>query len=278
MLRTMITATNTLNQLQHQLDLIGNNLANSNTHGFKASEASFQELLYQQFNNDKADEAPRQSPLGIRYGVGAALGQASMNSKVGSLQITDRDLDFALTKPKQYFNVLMPTEDGEQVAYTRQGAFYVSPVDNGQLMLVTSEGYPVANAAGQPITFADDVESYSVRPNGTLELKMNDGTTSEIQPGVTVIERPNLMEHLSGTYSVLPSNLAELGVAANDVVTNLQGVARGGIGLENKALESSNVDMQKEMTDLISVQRNYQFNSRAITLADQMMGLINGIR
>ncbi|MFD1929352.1 flagellar hook-basal body protein [Sporosarcina siberiensis] len=278
MLRTMVTATNTLNQLQHKLDLIGNNLANTNTHGFKSSNASFQELLYQQFNNDKADEAPRQSPLGIRYGVGAALGQASMNSKVGTLQITNRDLDFALTKQRQYFNVLMPTEAGEKVAYTRQGAFYVSPIDNGQLMLVTSEGYPVANAAGQPITFADDVQSYFIQSNGTLGLKLNDGTTAEIELGVTVIERPNLMEHLSGTYSVLPSNLAELGVIENDAITNLQGAARSGIGMENNALESSNVDMQKEMTDLITVQRNYQFNSRAITLADQMMGLINGIR
>ena len=114
MLRTMTTATNTLNQLQHQLDLIGNNIANSNTHGFKASEASFHELLYQQFNNDKADNAPRQSPLGIRYGSGAALGQAQMNSKIGSLQITDRELDFALTTPKQYFNVLMPSNEGDK--------------------------------------------------------------------------------------------------------------------------------------------------------------------
>ena len=278
MLRTMITATNTLNQLQHQLDSIGNNLANSNTHGFKSSETSFHELLYQQFNNDKGDAAPRQSPLGIRYGAGAVLGQAQMNSKMGSLEITDRELDFALTTPKQYFNVLMPGADGEQTAYTRQGAFYVSPVGNDQLMLVTSEGYPVANAAGLPITFSQDVKNYSVRPNGSLELTLNNGTTQTIQPGVTVVERPNLMTKLSGTYIGLPANLAELGVTPNDVITNLQGAARGIIGMENKALEASNVNMQKEMTDLITVQRNYQFNARAVTLADQMLGLINGIR
>ena len=86
------------------------------------------------------------------------------------------------------------------------------------------------------------------------------------------------MEHLSGTYIGLPANLAELGVTQGEVVTNLQGVARGQIGMENKALEASNVNLQKEMTDLITVQRNYQFNARAITLADQMLGLINGIR
>ena len=59
-----------------------------------------------------------------------------MNWKAGSLAINERELDFALTTPKQYFNVLMP-KDGEQTVYTRQGAFYVSPVEDGQLMLVT---------------------------------------------------------------------------------------------------------------------------------------------
>ena len=42
----MTTATNTLSQLQSQLDIIGNNLANFQTHGYKASDAKFQEMLY----------------------------------------------------------------------------------------------------------------------------------------------------------------------------------------------------------------------------------------
>ena len=48
--------------------------------------------------------------------------------------------------------------------------------------------------------------------------------------------------------------------------------------LQNGVLEMSNVNMDKEMTDLINTQRNYQFNARAVTLADQMLGLINGVR
>jgi flagellar basal-body rod protein FlgG len=278
MIRTMTTATNTLNQLQNHIDIIGNNLANSATHGYKASEASFHELLYQQFNNDKADTAPRQSPLGIRYGSGAVLGQAQMNWKVGSLQMTGRELDFVLTEPKQYFNVLAPGEGGEQTVYTRQGNFYVSPVDNGQVMLVTGDGYPVANSAGLPITFADNIQNYSVRPGGVLELTHANGVVETVELAVTVMERPNLMARLSATNFGLPENIAELGVTPQEVLTELQGAARNGIGMENQALEASNVNYQKEMTDLISVQRSYQFNARAVTLADQMLGLINGIR
>lgn len=278
MIRTMITATNTMSQLQKNLDLIGNNLANANTHGYKAKHASFQELLYDQYRNDKADRAPRQSPLGIRYGTGAKIAQTQMNWKVGSLQQTERQLDFALTTPKQHFNVLMPTEGGQEVVYTRQGSFYISPIDNGQLMLVNDDGNPIADVNGNPIVFNENVRSYAVQSGGTLQVTNEDGTINNFELGITSIERPNLMEHISGTYIGLPRNMADLGVAEADVLTNLQGANRAVIGLQNGVLENSNVNYEKEMTDLINVQRNYQFNARSVTLADQMLGLINGIR
>ena len=278
MIRTMTTATNTLSQLQNQLDIIGNNLANVSTHGYKSNDASFREMLVQQFNNDKADTAPRQSPVGIRYGSGAVLGQSQMNWKAGTLQNTGRDLDFALTTPKQYFNILMPDGGGEQTVYTRQGNFYVSPIANGQAMLVNGEGYPVADSAGLPVTFSDDVQKYTVKSGGVLELTHSNGTMETVELAVTVMERPNLMARLSATNFGLPENLADLGVTKQDVLTELQGANRSIIGLEGQALEASNVNTQKEMTDLIGIQRSYQFNARTVTLADQMLGLINGIR
>ncbi|KQL36945.1 MULTISPECIES: flagellar hook-basal body protein [Bacillaceae] len=279
MLRTMVTATNTMSQLQSQMDIIGNNLANSNTHGYKAKDVKFQELLYQQFNNDKLDKVDRQSPVGIRYGVGASLAQASMNWKQGSLQSTGRDLDFAFQEPKQYFNVLMPDgENGQQTAYTRQGAFYVSPMENGNLMLVTGDGYPVADAAGQAITIPDNVSSFSVNESGVLTANYPDGSTVQRELAVSVLQKPQLMEQLSETYIALPNNLAELGVNAQDVIIDLQGAERGEIALTNQVLEMSNVDMSKEMTELMTAQRSYQFSARSISIADQMLGLINGIR
>lgn len=279
MLRTMVTATNTMSQLQSQMDIIGNNLANSNTHGYKAKDVKFQELLYQQFNNDKLDKVDRQSPVGIRYGVGASLAQASMNWKQGSLQSTGRDLDFAFQEPKQYFNVLMPDgENGQQTAYTRQGAFYVSPMENGNLMLVTGDGYPVADAAGQAITIPENVSSFSVNESGVLTANYPDGSTVQRELAVSVLQKPQLMEQLSETYIALPNNLAELGVNAQDVIIDLQGAERGEIALTNQVLEMSNVDMSKEMTELMTAQRSYQFSARSISIADQMLGLINGIR
>lgn len=279
MLRTMMTATNTMGQLQNKLDTISNNIANSNTVGYKTQEATFNELLYQQFNNDKQDRADRQSPVGIRYGSGAMLGQIQSNQKQGSLKTTNRDLDLAFTKPKQYFNVLMPEgENGTKTVYTRQGDFYLSPLNNGTVMVVTADGYPLANSAGQAITLPDNVKSFAISNGGVLEASYPNGDIIRTDLAVTEFQKPQLMEKISGSYVGLPNNLAQLGYTQAEVVTELQGANRQQIGMQSGSLEMSNVDLSKEMTDLIQTQRSYQFNARAVTLADQMLGLINGIR
>jgi len=278
MLRTMITATNTLNQLQQQIDTISNNIANSNTAGYKTKEAQFSELLYQQFNNESinGDRAQRQSPAGIRYGVGAKVSQIQTNHSQGSIQQTNRDLDIAFTKEKQYFNILMPNGDnGTNLVYSRQGNFYVTPVNNDEVMLVNGDGYAVADSDGNPIVFPNGFEGFTVTGEGVLGVNYPNGVTQPFELGITELQKPQAMEHISDTYIGIPQNFAQLG---NDILIDLQGPARSEISIQNGSLEQSNVDISKEMTDLITAQRSYQFQSRAITLADQMLGLINGIR
>ena len=279
MLRTMVTATNTLGQLQTQLDTISNNIANSNTVGYKAQQAKFQELLYQQYNNDKLDKTLRQSPVGIRYGVGAHVSQIASNEKQGNIVSTGRDLDFAMTKENMYFNVLMPDGDGTKQVYTRQGNFYVSPVQDGTLALVTSEGYAVADSNGDIITLPDGVSSFTLSKEGQLNANYSDGQVITINLGVTEIHKAQVMEKVNGgAYIAPPENLQALGYTEADIFTNLNGENRTRIAMQSGYLEQSNVDLSREMAELISTQRSYQFNSRAVTIADQMLGLINGIR
>ena len=276
MIRTMNTAANTLGQLQIQLDTISNNIANSDTVGYKAKQAKFQELLYQEFNNDKQDPTLRQSPVGIRYGVGAHISTIQSNESQGSLKITGRNLDFAFTKPNQYFNVAM--QDGS-TAYTRQGNFYMSPMGDGTNLLVTSEGYPVLSANGTTIAFPEGAVGFTMSEAGTLNVDYEDGQVIRFDLGVTQITKPQVMEHSNnGAYISVPNNLQQLGYAEGDVLTPLQGVNRNEVSMQIGTLESANVDLSQEMTNLIAAQRSYQFNSRAITIADQMLGLINGIR
>ncbi|MBR3208273.1 MAG: flagellar hook-basal body complex protein, partial [Bacillus sp. (in: Bacteria)] len=73
-------------------------------------------------------------------------------------------------------------------------------------------------------------------------------------------------------------NLFSVDGTYQGALTALNGANREAIQLQQGALETSNVDMSKELTDLMTTQRSYQMNSRTITMGDQMLGLINTIR
>jgi len=281
MIRTMHTATNTLGQLQQQLDIIGNNVANVDTHGYKSQQASFREMLYQQHRNDKLDRAPRESALGIRYGVGAKLGQVKTNEATGSLQTTDRSLDFTLSNPRHYFVVrhesmkagdpLTRTED----VYTRKGNFYLSPNGNNTSTIVDEEGRSILDESGNDIIVRENVRSMELSPNGEFVVTYNDDTTDAFQFGIYEIDRPDFMRRLPGGNLALPENLAALGVLPDEI---LRQAAQGEVNLQQGVLERSNVRLEDEMTEMIATQRLYQMNARTVTLADQMLGIVNNIR
>ncbi|RDE35605.1 flagellar hook-basal body protein [Parageobacillus thermoglucosidasius] len=280
-LRSMITAANTMAQLQQQLDVISNNIANSNTAGFKRRETSFGELLAQQFTNLPQDEAPRLTPNGLRYGVGARLAETNIVLKQGAIMQTDRPLDVALTKEGQFFRVLIQGENGTQeIGYTRAGAFYLTPSAGNQnvLMLVTSDGNPVLDENNAPIWLPNGYRDIEISDNGTITATAPDGRIMRrVNIGVTSILRPQLLQSAGNNIWTLPDFNA-LNVNAADVAVNMTGNLRAQIGMTQGALEQSNVDLGTELTDMMITERSYQLNARSISISDQMLGLINGIR
>lgn len=273
--RTMITATNTLSQLQKQMDIISNNMANVDTNGYKRREATFTDLLVQEFNNQERanKEVNRLTPNGIRQGTGAKLGQAQLIMNQGALKQTGRSLDTAFTKEGQLFKVLVQTNGVNEVQYTRNGALYLSPLSDTEVMLVNGDGLPVLDENNNPITINGEAKDYNIDANGQLTVTKTAGATEVFNLGVVRVNKPQFLEQRGGNLLGLPANIAE-----DEVLTELTGGLRAEISLQQGALEQSNVDLSKEMTELINVQRAYQFQSRSVTLADQMMGLVNGIR
>lgn len=274
--QTMITATNTLNQLQKQMDIISNNLSNLDTTGFKSRQANFNALLYSEFNNqpDTKAEANRLTPNGIRQGTGARLGQVQINMSIGSLKPTGRSLDVALQKEGQYFKVLVQNGTDSSVQYTRDGALSVSPVAENEVMLVNAAGNPVLDENNNPIIIQGNASEYKFDENGRLSAKMTDGTTQSFNLGMIQINKPQFFEQKGANLIGLTQNAGQV----QGVFTELNGALRQQASVGQGMLEQSNVDMSKEMTDLLNVQRSYQFQARSITMADQMMGLVNGIR
>lgn len=276
---SMITATNTLSQLQKQMDVIGNNLANLDTTGYKSKQATFTDLLFNQINNQpipQSMEIGRLTPIGIRQGAGAKLGQIQTNMQQGTFKSTSRDLDTAFQKEGQYYKVLVQKDNTSFVQYTRDGALYLTPVAKNEVMLVTSDGYPVLDEGNHPITIVGDASKYAINENGTMDVTMTNGAKKSYSLGVIQVNKPQFLEQKGGNLIGIPDNVQ--GVNVNSIVTNLTGQQRQQIAIGQRMLEQSNVDMSKEMTDLIGVQRAYQFQAKSITMADQMMGLINGIR
>ncbi|WP_227394439.1 flagellar hook-basal body protein [Jeotgalibacillus aurantiacus] len=279
MIRNMVTATNTMNQLQKQLDMIANNLANSATTGYKQTTANFTSLLHQEIQHTRETGAPRMTPDGLRLGNGAKIAQSQLVTTQGALQRTERMIDFAFTRENQYFKVLVQSADGAQEQnFTRDGAFYFTPMNDDEVMLVDGQGNAVLDQNDQQIIVDGPVNEVQLNDDGTLVFTNGGGAQQEIQLGVVTIERPQLMDRVSSVYLGIPGNLAELGVAEAELLTQMEGALRQEIGLEQGALETSNVDMGRAATELIEVQRNYQFHSRAISISDQMSGLVNGMR
>jgi flagellar basal-body rod protein FlgG len=278
-LRSMLTAANTMNQLQKQLDVISNNIANSDTTGFKRRDTNFAELLAQQFTNLPNDGGSRLTPNGVRYGVGARLAETNVVLAPGALMQTGRALDMALTKENQFFRVLIQKGNGEQeIGYTRAGSFYLTPSGENEWMLVTSDGNPVLDENNEPIVLPDGFKDITISNNGTLTAIAPDGRAmTSANLGITAILRPQLLQSAGDNVFTMP-DLNALNVNAADAAVNMTGNLRTQIAVTQGALERSNVDLGTELTEMMITSRAYQLNARAISLSEQMLGLINGIR
>ncbi|OOE14682.1 flagellar hook-basal body protein [Fictibacillus arsenicus] len=273
--QSMISAAVTMGQLQHKLDTISNNMANSTTNGYKRRETQFSDLLFQQMESKALNptEDGRLTPNGIRLGSGARVSSTAMSMETGTLQQTSRTLDVALTEPGHYFTIGGTDNNGNPMPlYTRDGAFYLSPSaqEPGYLELVTSEGNQVLGDEG-PILIPEDHNKITIGQNGQVSVTLNNGEVVESgRIGVVNMIRPQLMLSV-GHNLQLPE-----GIPLNQLFEEVNGGA--GNFVQQGVLESSNVNISTEMTELIQTQRSYQFNARSLTIADQMMGLVNGLR
>ncbi|MCA1064487.1 flagellar hook-basal body protein (plasmid) [Rossellomorea sp. AcN35-11] len=274
MLNTMINSSVTMGQIQKQMDIISNNMSNLGTAGFKRKEVSFNDLLYQQFNNQTREgfEEGRRSPEGIRQGVGAALGQVSLRMDQGSIKQTERALDVAIANPNQFFQI---SKEGETL-YTRDGKFYLSPRPDGTgVDLVTANGEHVQGKNGN-IILPEGAKDITITEFGVVKVSTaNNGEVIVDQLDMVSVVRPQLLNAVGGNKFTLPENLVGLNLNEEDLI---QVTNNGDVALRQGALEMSNVDTGKEMTELMLAQKSYQFNAQALRMSNDMFGLINQLR
>lgn len=148
MVRALWTAATGMIGQQNNVDTIANNLANVNTTGYKTETNEFKSLLYQTIQTRTTTANGENKPVGAQVGLGVRNAAITSQHKQGSLIASESDTAFAINGDG-FFAV--KGEDGETY-YTRNGNFLFQIGVNGQLTLSTSDGLPVLNTTGDPIT------------------------------------------------------------------------------------------------------------------------------
>jgi len=203
----------------------------------------------------------------VRMGNGVIVRGTPVQFTQGSRQDTDIPTDLMI-EGDGFFRVAQDLNqsgdiDENDYRYTRNGAFKLSPIDD-QLYLVTSNGEFVLNEDGDPISFAMD-STFKVLSNGTLVEIDAEGNEYEIgRLGLYRFDHPQLLIR-DGNGNWLADAVTN---PANPIPAEQTVIVQG-------ALESSNVDLSKEMTDLLAAQRTMQMLSRSLQISDQMLGLAN---
>lgn len=274
MLRSLFAGISGLRVNQTMLDVTGNNIANANTTGFKASTTVFSDTLSQMLTAASGGNAERGGTNPIQIGLGVQLAATSTNFGQGSAQLTGRPTDIMLQGDG--FFVL---RDGAENVYSRAGAFTfdqtgVLVAPNGMRV----QGYAL-DGAGLPTGAPVDVDlnmingslppgveltSYSIAADGKVRGVFSDGVQRDVcQLAVADFTNPMGLEKIGDTAfrESANSGAVQLGVAGE----GQRGQIMAG------ALEMSNVDLSAEFTNLILAQRGFQASSRVITTSDQVL-------
>jgi flagellar basal-body rod protein FlgG len=260
MSRALFTSATGMNAQQTMVDSASNNLANVNTTGFKRMQPQFQDLLYL---TDRTPGSIAQQgmplPNGLQVGSGVAI---SSNQKVftsGTLNNTSNPYDVAIDGDG-FFQVTMPNG---MIYYTRAGNFSINNTGN----LVTSDGFLI----NPQISIPQNAMSVSIGTDGSVSVT-TPGATTPTQVGQLQLVR---FQNPAGLENQ-GRNLYMQTLASGAPVQTIAG--QNGAGLIRQGfLEGSNVDVVAEMVNLILAQRAYEFNTKAITTADQMLSFTTNL-
>jgi flagellar basal-body rod protein FlgG len=261
MIRAFSTSATGMQAQQMVLDNTANNLANVNTTGFKTSQVDFQDLIYSTLRQPGADSTQNQQlPTGLQIGNGVRVAGNTKLFTEGTLQNTGNQLDMAI-EGSGFFQITSPTGT---ILYTRDGSFRLNP----QGQLVTTDGYFL-----QPqMTLPPDTQSVTIGTDGTVSVVTASApTTTTIVGNLQLATFPNpagLSSEGQNLYSQTTASGAP--VVANPGL-NGNGILRGGY------LEGSNVQVVQELINLIQAQRAYEFNTKAIKVADDMLSTTNNL-
>jgi flagellar basal-body rod protein FlgG len=257
MMRSLYVAATGLEGEQTKMDVIANNLANVNTTGFKQSRAVFQDLLYQNLRQPGAQSSQTtQYPSGLQLGTGVRIVSTERLMTQGNLTQTGNSLDVGING-QGLVQIMQPNGT---IAFSRDGTFQM----NNQGQLVTSNGYLLQ----PPVTIPPNSQSITIG---------SDGTVSVVLPGQAL---PQQVGTIQLANFINPTGLQSIGdnlylqTGSSGAPQTGQPTLNGLGSVQQGYLESSNVNVVSELVNMISTQRAYEINSKAVSTSDSMLGYL----
>jgi flagellar hook protein FlgE len=276
MIGSLQTGVSGLQQFQQDLEVIGNNIANVNTTGYKSATMQFADTFSQNFGNLGA---------GGFVQVGTGVSTASIDSEYtqGTINPTGTPTDLAISG--NGFFVVKDSSSGMSFV-TRDGGFKLDASGS----LVTSNGFHVQGYTGTaPYTSASTIgdlqintataiaalgnttspaptlTSYSIDAAGQINVTLSDGSSGAI--GQVVLQNFSNPQALSKQSNNLFSFTAAAGPLSAASAPNSSGLG----SIQAGALETSNVDLAGQMAALITAQRAFEANAKMITTSDEVL-------
>jgi flagellar hook protein FlgE len=265
MLRSLYSGVSGMRGFQTKLDVIGNNIANVNTTGFKMGRVMFKDILSQTVGGVTAPDGANQGGVNAKQiGLGSAVGSIDTIFTPGSAQTTNNPTDLRIDGDG--FFAVKSNLDADVPFLTRDGNFKI----DANRDLVTTDGLHVIGVGGDKITLPDDVTAFTIGQDGKIIGVNSAGTSTDtgLQIGVIKVTNPSALEKIGGnlyrTNSNADANATPDVVAPNDTTLGTGAIISG-------QLEMSNVDLTSEFTEMIIAQRGFQSNSRIITTSDEIL-------
>ncbi|MBU8922188.1 MAG: flagellar basal-body rod protein FlgG [Bacteroidales bacterium] len=261
MIRALSTATSGMKSQQIYIDNIANNLANVNTAGFKKTRVEFQDLLYERVGAVGSSRMTSTAePAFNQIGHGVRLAATTRIYSQGSSQATENPMDLMIDGDG-FFQVLLP--DGS-FAYTRDGTLKLDSEGN----MVTASGFQLEPAVALP----RETNHLMIAGDGMISVLLQ----SEEEP--TDLGRFELVrfQNPSGLRSIGHNLYAETVASGSPILGN---PGEEGIGtVQMGFLEMSNVSVIEEMIGMITAQRAYEINSKAVKTSEEMLQIAANLK
>ncbi|AGT31542.1 flagellar basal body rod protein FlgG [Geobacillus genomosp. 3] len=277
MLRSMYSGIGAMRNFQTKLDVIGNNIANVNTYGFKKGRTVFQDLMSQTISGASGPNAGRGGTNPKQVGLGSQLAAIDTIHTQGSLQTTGRVLDLAISGDG--FFILGELNNNRQLVnplFTRAGNFYLDKeghIVNADGLYLVGEGYSNGTFTGfrARIQVPTDAQSMSIGADGVVNYVDSEGRL-QVAGRIRLAKFPNSdgLEKVGGNLFRETANSGTI-IGEDDEWIAFPPQENGTGTIVSGALEMSNVDLAEEFTEMIVAQRGFQANTRIITTSDEIL-------